>query len=230
MDAFAEVFRAGGPVMWPILAASLAAWGLTWVAARRVSELLRALDAAVTLLIEHRGPGRPERAPVPPVGLDEIARCGAVLKLLGCLVGLLPLLGLLGTVTGMLGTFDVLRGHGTGEPRLLAGGIREALITTEAGLLLALPVLVFHQILSGRLRRAETAHDLLLHALSTEGAAAAGRFGELAARLGFVGAEEVEDAAASQPASLRLGQHLVDRGRLTPLERRIVLAVKGEAE
>lgn len=230
MDALLDVFRSGGPVMWPILLVSLAAWALTFREGRRVASLLGSLDAGVTLLVEHRGPGRPDRVAVPPVGIDEIARSNGALKLLACLVGLLPLLGLLGTVTGMLGTFDVLRGHGTGEPRLLAGGIREALITTEAGLLLALPVLVLHQILAGRLRRAETAHDLLLHALSTEGAAAAGRFGELAARLGFVGAQEVEDAAAAQPAGLRLGQHLVDAGRLTPLQRRIVLAVKGEAE
>lgn len=230
MAALAEVFRAGGPVMWPILAVSLAAWAFTFLESRRVTALLDALDAGVTLLVERRGPGRPDRHPVPPVGLEELSSSAGRLKLLGCLVGLLPLLGLLGTVTGMLGTFDVIRGHGTGEPRLLAGGIREALITTEAGLLLALPVLVLHQILSGRLRRAETAHDLLLHALTTEGAAAAGRFGELAARLGFVGAGEVEDAAARQPAGLRIGQFLVDAGCLSPLQRRIVLAVKGEAE
>ena len=230
MHALADVFRAGGPVMWPILLVSLAAWALTFFEARRVAVLLGALDAGVTLLVEHRGPGRPDRHPVPPVGVDEISRSNATLKLLGCLVGLLPLLGLLGTVTGMLGTFDVIRAHGTGEPRLLAGGIREALITTEAGLLLALPVLVLHQILSARLRRAETAHDVLLHALTTEGAAAAGPLGEHATPHGFISAREVEDTVSTQPAGLRLGQYLVDRGRLTPLQRRIVLAVKGEAE
>lgn len=230
MDALAETFRAGGPVMWPILAASLAAWALAFHEARGVAVLLSALDAGVTLIVERRGPGRPDRHPVPPVGADEIARSAARLKLLACLVGLLPLLGLLGTVTGMLGAFDVLRAHGTGEPRLLAGGIREALITTEAGLLLALPVLVFHQALSARLRRAETAHEVLLHALSTEGAAELGRFGDVATRLGFVRAEAVEAEAALQPAGIRIGQHLVERGRLTPLQRRVILAVKGEAE
>jgi biopolymer transport protein ExbB len=50
-----------------------------------------------------------------------------------------PLLGLLGTVTGMIETFDVIRVGGTGNPRALASGISEALITTQAGLLVALP-------------------------------------------------------------------------------------------
>jgi len=77
--------------------------------------------------------------------------------LLGCLVAVLPLLGLLGTVTGMIDTFDVIRVHGNGEPRLLARGIREALITTEAGLVTALPALVLHTIAAGRIRRAKEA-------------------------------------------------------------------------
>lgn len=61
-----------------------------------------------------------------------------------------PLLGLLGTVTGMIGTFDVISIFGTGDPRLMSGGISEALITTKFGLIVAVPILLFHNFLSGR--------------------------------------------------------------------------------
>ncbi len=61
-----------------------------------------------------------------------------------------PLLGLLGTVTGMIGTFHVITEHGTGDPRLLSGGISEALLTTQFGLMLAIPTLLVHSLLSGR--------------------------------------------------------------------------------
>ena len=52
-----------------------------------------------------------------------------------------PLLGLLGTVTGMISTFDVITTHGTGNPKLLSGGISEALVTTMLGLIVAIPTL-----------------------------------------------------------------------------------------
>jgi biopolymer transport protein ExbB len=59
-----------------------------------------------------------------------------------------PLLGLLGTVTGMITTFDSITQFGTGDPRLLSGGISEALITTELGLLVAIPALLMGNLLS----------------------------------------------------------------------------------
>lgn len=59
-----------------------------------------------------------------------------------------PLLGLLGTVTGMIATFDVITQYGTGDPKLLSGGISEALITTELGLTVAIPVLLIGNLLS----------------------------------------------------------------------------------
>ncbi|KUJ72442.1 MotA/TolQ/ExbB proton channel family protein [Thiomicrospira sp. WB1] len=58
-----------------------------------------------------------------------------------------PLLGLLGTVTGMIETFDVITEFGTGDPKLLSGGISIALVTTELGLIVAIPVLVVGTIL-----------------------------------------------------------------------------------
>ncbi|KZY63221.1 MULTISPECIES: MotA/TolQ/ExbB proton channel family protein [unclassified Oleiphilus] len=59
-----------------------------------------------------------------------------------------PLLGLLGTVTGMIGTFDIITEFGTGDPRLLSTGISEALITTKFGLIVAIPLLLLGNLLS----------------------------------------------------------------------------------
>ena len=63
-----------------------------------------------------------------------------------------PLLGLLGTVTGMIHTFDLVTIFGSGKAKLLSGGISEALITTEYGLIIAIPALLVHAYLSRRVR------------------------------------------------------------------------------
>ena len=60
-----------------------------------------------------------------------------------------PLLGLLGTVTGMIATFEVITEFGTGDPKLLSGGISTALVTTELGLIVAIPTLLVGNLLSG---------------------------------------------------------------------------------
>jgi len=59
-----------------------------------------------------------------------------------------PLLGLLGTVTGMIATFDIITEFGTGDPKLLSGGISIALVTTELGLIVAIPMLLLGNMLS----------------------------------------------------------------------------------
>ena len=69
---------------------------------------------------------------------------------LGTIAAITPLLGLLGTVIGMIKVFAVITAQGVGEPRVLAGGISEALITTAAGLTVAIPSLLFHRVLRGR--------------------------------------------------------------------------------
>ena len=61
-----------------------------------------------------------------------------------------PLLGLLGTVTGMIGTFDVITQFGTGDPKMLSGGISEALVTTQMGLIVAIPMLLLGNLLGAR--------------------------------------------------------------------------------
>ncbi len=62
-----------------------------------------------------------------------------------------PLLGLLGTVSGIVKTFRVITAHGSSDPQILSGGISEALLTTEMGLLVAIPLLLAHHFLSRRI-------------------------------------------------------------------------------
>ena len=64
---------------------------------------------------------------------------------LGTISTITPLLGLLGTVIGMIKVFTVITTTGVGDPSQLAGGISEALITTAAGLTIAIPCLIFHR-------------------------------------------------------------------------------------
>ncbi len=67
------------------------------------------------------------------------------LNTLGTIASVTPLLGLLGTVVGMIKVFSAIMLHGVGDPAILAGGISEALITTAAGLTVAIPSLIFHR-------------------------------------------------------------------------------------
>ena len=70
--------------------------------------------------------------------------------ILSTIANLTPLLGLLGTVSGMIKTFNVISVQGVGNPSPLAGGIAEALVTTAAGLCVAIPTLVCHRILKDK--------------------------------------------------------------------------------
>jgi len=75
-------------------------------------------------------------------GRHETIRLNRYLGMLGTIVGVSPLLGLLGTVTGMIEVFRTIAASGSGEAAALSGGISQALITTAAGLLIAIPSLV----------------------------------------------------------------------------------------
>lgn len=72
------------------------------------------------------------------------------LNTLGTIAGISPLLGLLGTVAGMIKSFTAITTEGVGNPTVLAGGISEALITTAAGLVVAIPALIAYRYLRGR--------------------------------------------------------------------------------
>ena len=75
------------------------------------------------------------------------------LNTLGTIASITPLLGLLGTVIGMIKVFAAIMTAGVGNPAVLAGGISEALITTAAGLSVAIPTLMFHRYFGGRVER-----------------------------------------------------------------------------
>ncbi len=84
--------------------------------------------------------------------LKQTPRLERFLNALKVLAAISTLLGLLGTVTGMINTFQVITIHGTGDPRLMAGGISEAMVTTQVGLAVAIPVMMMAAFLSGRAR------------------------------------------------------------------------------
>ncbi len=72
------------------------------------------------------------------------------LNTLGTIAGISPLLGLLGTVTGIIRAFDAIQAAGMGSPRTLSGGIAEALVCTVAGLCVAIPSLIAYRYLRGK--------------------------------------------------------------------------------
>jgi biopolymer transport protein ExbB len=76
----------------------------------------------------------------------RLNRFGSVITMIAAVA---PLLGLLGTVTGMIQTFDVITEFGTSDPKLLSGGIATALVTTELGLIVAIPCLLLGNLLGG---------------------------------------------------------------------------------
>jgi biopolymer transport protein ExbB len=75
------------------------------------------------------------------------------LNTLGTIAAITPLLGLLGTVTGIIKAFNAIQAGGMGDPRALSGGIAEALITTAAGLVVAIPALFAYRYLRGKVER-----------------------------------------------------------------------------
>ncbi|MDY0211635.1 MAG: MotA/TolQ/ExbB proton channel family protein [Desulfuromonadaceae bacterium] len=82
--------------------------------------------------------------------LAEIPAQERFLSTLAVLAAIAPLLGLLGTVTGMIHTFELITFHGTGDPRMLSSGISEALVTTMFGLGVAIPLMLAHSLISRR--------------------------------------------------------------------------------
>ncbi len=81
--------------------------------------------------------------------MKEVPKLERGLNLLKVIAAVAPMLGLLGTVTGMILTFQSIQLYGTGDPQVMAGGISQALITTVLGLVTAIPVLLLHSFASG---------------------------------------------------------------------------------
>jgi len=85
--------------------------------------------------------------------LEQLPGYSKYLNLLAALAGLMPIFGLLGTVSGMIVTFNVISLHGTGDAQAMASGIAEALTTTQAGLVAAAPMILGHVLLVSRLKK-----------------------------------------------------------------------------
>ena len=179
------IFVRGGLVMWPLLACSIMSVAITieralfWLRHYRSSDgrlmedmLARtergdfegataagagAVDMTARVLnsgIAHRAHGLTESMQV--AAEHEIARMKWGLGVLDTIVTLAPLLGLLGTVIGMIQSFGVLGQSGATDPRAATGGIAGALITTAAGLSIAIPTLVVHNYFAHAVQRGTT--------------------------------------------------------------------------
>jgi len=85
--------------------------------------------------------------------MKETPKLNALLPFLKIISVVAPLLGLLGTVTGMIITFQAITLYGAGDPKLMAGGISTALVTTVEGLVVAIPMVFLHTLVSSRARR-----------------------------------------------------------------------------
>jgi biopolymer transport protein ExbB len=85
--------------------------------------------------------------------LRETPKLNAMLPLLKIIAVVAPLLGLLGTVTGMIVTFQAITLYGAGDPKLMAGGISTALVTTVLGLCVAIPMVFLHTLVNSRAKR-----------------------------------------------------------------------------
>lgn len=85
--------------------------------------------------------------------LKETPKINRLLMFLKIIAVVAPLLGLLGTVTGMIITFQAITLFGTGDPKLMAGGISQALVTTVLGLCVAIPTVLLHTLVASRARR-----------------------------------------------------------------------------
>ncbi len=96
-------------------------------------------------------------------GVDYLGR---LLNALGTIGVLAPLMGLLGTIVGMIRAFDAIAQAGAGDPAAVASGISEALITTASGLIVAIPTIVFHRYLSARADKAFKEIELYCHAFA----------------------------------------------------------------
>lgn len=166
--SLAERVHQGGVVGYVILALGLlglllALWRLAWLqrTSRRVDRQVADLDdlrrdnplgRVLGVIGSHP---RLEQLDTLELKLDEailketpaLERWQGLIKLLAAVA---PLLGLLGTVTGMIATFQAITLFGTGDPKLMAGGISQALVTTVLGLVVAIPLLFMHGLVAAR--------------------------------------------------------------------------------
>jgi biopolymer transport protein ExbB len=121
------------------------------VATVRKSSPLGRILAAGLVNLQH--PREVMKEAIEEEGRQVVHELERYLNTLGTIANISPLLGLLGTVIGMIKVFAAITSAGVGNPAVLAGGISEALITTAAGLSVAIPAVIFHRYLSGKVDR-----------------------------------------------------------------------------
>ena len=184
-----EYLRSGGIVMIPIILTSLWMWALIVERAlyfRRIDkddvdikqavemisgsplpDISNGLRARVVtgFLKERTGNKKLDRDILDQCAMRETPPLRRCLSVIAVLAGVAPLFGLLGTVTGMITTFDVISLFGTGNAKAMAGGISEAMITTQSGLLVAIPGLFMSVFLIRRADHLESSLDELLMTL-----------------------------------------------------------------
>ena len=161
MEEILRVVQEGGTLMWPILGVSVWMWAIILQKALELRSLKagglkRPLCERLSLL------GSQKRSRYLALRAAEL-ELDKGLRELQALIAIAPLLGLLGTVMGMDKAFWVIAYHGTGNPRALAQGISEALITTVSGLIVAIPGLFFYGLLRKRTEEAKVGVKELVH-------------------------------------------------------------------
>lgn len=163
-DALVSILREGGPVLWALLGLALALYGLlasTWDGLRRAR--VRVLSGEGRKR-EDRSRRQVERE-FASFELDELAWVSRRLPVLAVMTGAAPLLGLLGTVAGMLITFSGLAGAGGGTAvDTVSAGISKALVTTQAGLVVAIPAAFMLALLRRWTQRTQWELQRQLHA------------------------------------------------------------------
>jgi biopolymer transport protein ExbB len=179
-----SVIDKGGPMMYPILFASILMFGIAierfytlrrkkiinpdflnkvrshwnWKDIHLGLQLCKTYDNSLSRILKAgllRFGGKVdevERA-IEGAGQHEASLLTSNLRVLGAIANITPMLGLLGTVFGMIKAFNVISQSGTGNPGLVASGISEALITTAAGLVVGIPALALYHYFRGRIER-----------------------------------------------------------------------------
>lgn len=145
LDAIGDFMRTGGWVLWWILAAAVILWTLIleryWFFLRLFPRI-RARIRAVWFARPERRSWTARRIRAAMIGEASVGM-GATLPLIQVLIAICPLLGLLGTVTGMIEVFDVMAYKGTADARAMAAGVSRATVPTMAGMVVGLSGLFF---------------------------------------------------------------------------------------
>lgn len=195
-DAFLTMMDQGGPVMWVIFWVAWLAFILlvdralrlrAWIKSAQVEQNGFKTDSLYQ-------PPKPNGYSTSPIAMlyhaldwkeirdlsdldkqinahlpEIMPKVSAVLPTIAVIASLLPMLGLLGTVLGMIQVFDVIATQGTGDPRLMADGIAQALLTTAGGLIIAIPVIFFHHLLAKQLHLLLSMVEQSIHLMRKRG-------------------------------------------------------------